>query len=271
MCSIQFGVTVPFRGWALDAGHYQTYARNWLDHSNIGESNLFWPLTWDAALIQGWELTLRSPRLWHRGQFHLAYANQIALSKGPFTGGLICPQPPASRTASRHRRINQWTTIREIRLNVGFNASFPGSRSPPRMSTTARDLRTGCRTRNIPGTFICRSTPRLIFRRGKLRRKFHRFGDGAECGESPRPAGQQPDVRRISLQRSEANLWGVALEIPLLKRKSKPAAHFSANADGSFPPVAAPSPRRGPGPKHAAVNSGRARRSASSPRMGIIP
>ena len=26
---------------------------NWLDHNNIGESNLFWPITWDAAVIQG--------------------------------------------------------------------------------------------------------------------------------------------------------------------------------------------------------------------------
>src|SRR5208337_289309 len=84
----QFGITIPFRGWELDADHFQTKAQNWLDHSNIGESNLFWPLTWYQVLIQTWELTLRSPRLWHRGQFHLAYANQIAQAEGPFTGGL---------------------------------------------------------------------------------------------------------------------------------------------------------------------------------------
>ena len=119
-----FGVTVPFRGWALDTGHYQTYARNWLDHSNIGESNLFWPLTWDAALIQGWELTLRSPRLWHRGQFHLAYANQIALSKGPFTGGLICPNPPPQgcEPPSQYEPVDH---DQRNTLNVGFNASLP--------------------------------------------------------------------------------------------------------------------------------------------------
>ena len=63
----QFGVTIPYRGWDLDADTFQTRATNWLDHNNIGESNLFWPITWDAALIQGWELTLRSPRLWHHG------------------------------------------------------------------------------------------------------------------------------------------------------------------------------------------------------------
>jgi hypothetical protein len=74
----QFGVTIPYHGWTLSADNYQTKAHNWLDHNNIGESNIFWPITWDYALIQGWELTLRSPNLWHRGQFHLAYANQIA-------------------------------------------------------------------------------------------------------------------------------------------------------------------------------------------------
>ncbi len=84
----QFGVTIPYRGWALDVDSFQTSARNWLDHSNIGESNLFWPLTWDRALIQGWETTLRSPRLWHRAQAHLAYSNQIAQASSPFTGRL---------------------------------------------------------------------------------------------------------------------------------------------------------------------------------------
>ena len=120
----QFGVMIPFRGWMLDADHFQTRARNWLDHSNIGESNLFWPLTWYQALIQTWELTLRSPRLWHRGQFHLAYSNQIAQAEGPFTGGLICPasmllgcEPPPGYAPVDHDQRNT--------LNVGFNANLP--------------------------------------------------------------------------------------------------------------------------------------------------
>ena len=100
----QFGVTIPYRGWALDADTFQTEASNWLDHNNIGESNLFWPITWDAALIQGWELTLRSPRLWHRGQFHLAYSNQIAQATSPITGGLICPTSNDTAARSIFRR-----------------------------------------------------------------------------------------------------------------------------------------------------------------------
>ncbi|MFY9804322.1 MAG: TonB-dependent receptor [Candidatus Acidiferrales bacterium] len=119
----QYGVTIPFRGWALDADTFQTRAKNWLDHSNIGESNLFWPLTWDGALIQAWELTLRSPRLWKRGQAHLSYSNQIAQARGPFTGGLICPsnapdcEPPPGYAPVDHDQRNT--------LNVGFNATLP--------------------------------------------------------------------------------------------------------------------------------------------------
>jgi outer membrane receptor protein involved in Fe transport len=42
-------------------------------------------------------MTLRSPRLWKRGQFHLAYSNQVAKARGAITGGLICfpPTDPA--------------------------------------------------------------------------------------------------------------------------------------------------------------------------------
>ena len=120
----QFGVTIPYHGWALDADSFQTRAKNWLDHSNIGESNLFWPLTWNGALIQGWELTVRSPRLWRRGQAHLAYSNQIAQARGPFTGGLICPtraplgcEPAPGYAPVDHDQRNT--------LNLGFHASLP--------------------------------------------------------------------------------------------------------------------------------------------------
>ena len=112
----QLGVTIPFRGWTLDADNFKTRAENWLDHNNIGESNLFWPITWDAARIQGWELTLRSPSLWHYGQFHLAYANQIAEATAPITGGLIFYVPPGYGPVDHDQRNT---------LNVGFNANLP--------------------------------------------------------------------------------------------------------------------------------------------------
>jgi outer membrane receptor protein involved in Fe transport len=49
-----------------------------------------------GARINGWELTLRSPRLRNRAQFYLTYSNQLALGHGCIIGGLIspCPTPP---------------------------------------------------------------------------------------------------------------------------------------------------------------------------------
>jgi hypothetical protein len=121
----QVGVTIPYHGWTLDADNYETRAENWLDHNNIGESNIFWPITWDYAMIQGWELTLRSPNLWHRGQLHLAYANQFAQATSPITGGLICPAtvpicpayPPPGLGPVDHDQRNT--------LNLGFDATLP--------------------------------------------------------------------------------------------------------------------------------------------------
>ena len=83
-----FGVTIPYRGWTLDADTFHTRASNFFDHDAIGESNLFFPLTIEKALIDGWEVTLRSPRLAHRAQLHLAYSNQIIQGGGAITGGL---------------------------------------------------------------------------------------------------------------------------------------------------------------------------------------
>lgn len=84
----QFGVNIPWRGWVLDADMFRTNATNFFDHNNIGESNLFFPLTIQEAVIRGWELTLRSPRIANRGQLHLSYSNQVAWAGGFINGGL---------------------------------------------------------------------------------------------------------------------------------------------------------------------------------------
>jgi len=119
-------VIVPYRGWNLEVDNYQTNASNWLDHNNIGESNLFWPITWYRALIQGWDLMLRSPRLWHRAQFHLVYANQIAQATSPITGGLICPTPVTSSCPlDIPPRLARVDHDQRNTLNWGVNTSLP--------------------------------------------------------------------------------------------------------------------------------------------------
>ena len=90
----QFGVTIPFRGWTVDADTFRTRAKNFFDHSNVGNSDIFFPLTIDGALIRGWELTVRSPRIRRRGQLYVTYSNQIATGSGAINGGLTDFAPP---------------------------------------------------------------------------------------------------------------------------------------------------------------------------------
>jgi len=92
----QFGVTIPFKGWVLDADNFLTRATNFFDHNSLNNSNIFFPVDVQAARINGWELTLRSPRLRNRAQVYLTYSNQLALGRGCVVGGLIgpCPLPP---------------------------------------------------------------------------------------------------------------------------------------------------------------------------------
>ena len=113
----QFGLTIPIHGWTVDVDHFHTQAKNFFDHNNIGNSNAFLPLTIDGALIQGNELTIRSPRVWHVGQFHLAYSNQTADGIGAINGGLTDFSPPAGSFALDHDQRNT--------ANAGFDLNLP--------------------------------------------------------------------------------------------------------------------------------------------------
>ena len=84
----QYGVTIPFRGWTLDADTFLTRAKNFFDHNNLNNSNVFFPVTIQGARINAWELTLRSPQIHGRGQVYLTYSNQLALGFGNINGGL---------------------------------------------------------------------------------------------------------------------------------------------------------------------------------------
>ena len=120
----QFGVQIPLRGWVLDVDTFKTRVNNFLDHSNVGDSSIYFPVTVDGALIRAWELSLRSPRLWHFGQAHLAYSNQIAEQRGAITGGLIC----APITSPECDVTPGYTPVdhdQRNTLNVGFNATLP--------------------------------------------------------------------------------------------------------------------------------------------------
>ncbi|HWZ75689.1 MAG TPA: TonB-dependent receptor [Candidatus Sulfotelmatobacter sp.] len=137
----QFGVTLPYRGWVLDVDNFQTNARNFFDHSCIG-SGLCLPISIDGAKIRGWELTLRSPRIAHRGQIHLAYSNQVAEGKLPITGGLTNFAPSTDLFPLDHDQRNTLNLGGDLTLpwhayastNIyygsGFSNAFPGEPYP---------------------------------------------------------------------------------------------------------------------------------------------
>jgi hypothetical protein len=125
----QFGIQIPYKGWFLDIDTVKNRVNNFLDHSNLGESNIYFPIAVDGALVRAWELTLRSPELAHFGQFHLTYSNQIAQQRGDILGGFTCVQPqpgqqpdPACALGPNYIALDH--DQRET-LNTGFTANLP--------------------------------------------------------------------------------------------------------------------------------------------------
>ncbi|HLZ92052.1 MAG TPA: TonB-dependent receptor [Candidatus Acidoferrum sp.] len=137
----QFGVNIPWRGWILDADFFRTNATNFFDHNNIGESNLFFPLTIQGAHIRGWELTLRSPRIAHRAQVHLSYSNQVAWAGGFINGGLtdfsFLPWGPLDHDQRNTLTVGGDFTLphrayasANVYYGSGFSNAFPGQPYP---------------------------------------------------------------------------------------------------------------------------------------------
>ena len=118
------GLTVPLRGWTMEVDNYHTNARNFLDHDEVGNSDIFIPLTDLAALISGTEISLRSPELWDHAQLRIAYANAVGKGLGPITGGLI-EYAPTSYFYLDHDQRNTFSTVLSLKLPRGFWAT-PG-------------------------------------------------------------------------------------------------------------------------------------------------
>ncbi len=120
----QFGILIPWRGWALDVDTFRNRVNNFLDHANVGESNLYFPIAVDGALVRAWEMTVRSPQIAGRGQFHLAYSNQIAEQRGGVTGGYTCslPNDAACDDEPDYEPVDH---DQRHTLNTGVNLALP--------------------------------------------------------------------------------------------------------------------------------------------------
>ncbi len=112
----QFGVTIPLKGWTLDADTFLTRAKNFFDHNNLNNSDVFLPVDVQGARINAWELTLRSPRIGKRARVYLTYSNQLAQGFGGITGGLIGPAPGGYFLLDHDQRNT---------LHVGGDSSLP--------------------------------------------------------------------------------------------------------------------------------------------------
>jgi len=120
----QFGIQIPWRGWMLDVDTFKNRVNNFLDHSNLGESNMYFPIAVDGALVRAWEMTLRSPELARFGQFHVTYSNQIAEQRGNIIGGFTCsiPTDPACDLGPNYFPVDH---DQRNTLNTGFTANLP--------------------------------------------------------------------------------------------------------------------------------------------------
>ncbi len=145
------GLTVPLRGWTMDLDHYHTNAHSFLDHDELGNSNVFIPLTDLAALISGTEISLRSPELWNRVQWQIVYANAVGKGLGPITGGLI-EFAPTSYFYLDHDQRNGFSTLLPVRLprhfwatpGVNFGSGFVNGTGPAHLPPhTTADLALG--------------------------------------------------------------------------------------------------------------------------------
>ncbi len=120
----QFGIEIPYKGWMLDVDTFKNRVNNFLDHSNLGESNMYFPIAVDGALVRAWELTLRSPSLAGWGQFHVSYSNQIAEQRGNIIGGFTCSiaTDPACDLGPDYFPVDH---DQRDTLNTGFTANLP--------------------------------------------------------------------------------------------------------------------------------------------------
>ena len=128
----QFGVTMPYKGWSLDADTFRTRANNFFDHNNLGRIQ---------CLHSGHTNGGVDPRLGSDA------AISAAMAQGSGTPGLL--QSDRRSPGQHHGRSDP--TAKSISpdygpldhdqrntLNVGAQVTFPGKASCRATCTTAR-------------------------------------------------------------------------------------------------------------------------------------
>ena len=146
----QFGVTIPFHGWSSTPTPSAPAPTISSTTTSSANPISFSRSPFERALIRGWEVTLRSPRIAHRAQLHLAYSNQIDRCwrrhhRRPHR--LLHPRlwPARSRSAQHsQRRRRRYTPLASLTL--------------PPTSTTAPDSPTRSPAALIPADYLPQHT-----------------------------------------------------------------------------------------------------------------
>lgn len=131
------GLTAPVAGWTLDLDTFRTSAGNFLDHDEIGNSDVFLPLTDLGAIIRGTEAAVRTPKLMGHVQWHFAWSNQVATGLGPITGGLL-EFAPTGYFFLDHDQRNTVSTLATVDLpwrawfsaRAGYGSGFLNGNGP---------------------------------------------------------------------------------------------------------------------------------------------
>ena len=121
----QFGIEIPYRGWMLDVDTFKNRVNNFLDHSNLGESNMYFPIAVDGALVRAWEMTLRSPALWRLGQFHVSVFEPDRRAARGHYRRIHVQHCRRTRPATWGRTISPVDHDQRDTLNTGFTANLP--------------------------------------------------------------------------------------------------------------------------------------------------
>ena len=214
----QFGVQIPWKGWSLDVANVKNRVNNFLDHSNLGESNMYFPIAVDGALVRAWELAVRSPQLgapWpvsprllesnrgaarqHCRRVHLHPCQRSCLR--PWLR--LYPGRPRPAPHTQHRLYNEpaapHMVLHKRLLRLRLHQRSRRSRPRPiqrRLSASPHHLRRFCRTLDRRALEICN-----------------------QCGQrdqSPHPPRQFRHHRRVPLERPAHDLRRTPLPIPLL-------------------------------------------------------
>ena len=89
------GLTWSHRQVNVDVTYFENHATNFLDHEQLGDSALFFPVNIEHARLRGLELSVSSPPA-RPVRVRLVYSHGYAQARGAITGGLGDLEQPAA-------------------------------------------------------------------------------------------------------------------------------------------------------------------------------